>query len=120
ANQIAPTLVGGSRKHGGPDLGPTRARQAWDRLGVDGIGLANSLPDAKFTGKPKLTVAQAAMLQGFPAEWEIHGLKTSAYRQVGNAFPPPVAEALGVAIVSAFVAADAAAEQPASQSPRSV
>lgn len=31
ANQIAPTLVGGSRKHGGPDLGPTRARQAWAR-----------------------------------------------------------------------------------------
>ena len=26
ANRIAPTLVGGSKKHGGPDLGPTRAR----------------------------------------------------------------------------------------------
>ena len=25
ADAIAPTLVGGSRKHGGPDLGPTRA-----------------------------------------------------------------------------------------------
>ena len=29
ANKIAPTLVGGSKKHGGPDLGPTRARSAW-------------------------------------------------------------------------------------------
>ena len=29
ANEIAPTLVGGSHKHGGPDLGPTRARKAW-------------------------------------------------------------------------------------------
>src|SRR5262245_48417681 len=29
ANTIAPTLVGGSHKHGGPDLGPTRARKAW-------------------------------------------------------------------------------------------
>ena len=29
ANKIAPTLVGGSKKHGGPDLGPTRARNAW-------------------------------------------------------------------------------------------
>lgn len=35
ANQIAPTLVGGSKKHGGPDLGPTRARRAWGTLGVD-------------------------------------------------------------------------------------
>ena len=29
ANGVGPTLVGGSRKHGGPDLGPTRAREAW-------------------------------------------------------------------------------------------
>jgi len=36
ANSIAPTIVGGSRKHGGPDLGPTRARADWLRLGVEG------------------------------------------------------------------------------------
>src|SRR5207248_1749118 len=41
---IGPTLVGGSRKHGGPDLGPTRAREAWLRLGVDGKGLADAPP----------------------------------------------------------------------------
>ena len=35
ANEIAPTLVGGSKKHGGPDLGPTRAKKAWAALGVD-------------------------------------------------------------------------------------
>jgi DNA (cytosine-5)-methyltransferase 1 len=116
ANQIAPTLVGGSRKHGGPDLGPTRARAAWARMGVDGLGLANGLPDADFQGKPKLTVSQAAMLQGFPAHWEIFGRKTSAYRQVGNAFPPPVAQALGIAISDAFVAADAVARKALSTS----
>ena len=44
ANGIGPTLVGGSRKHGGPDLGPTRAREAWLRLGVDGKGLADAPP----------------------------------------------------------------------------
>ncbi len=27
ANAIAPTIVGGSKKHGGPDLGPTRAKR---------------------------------------------------------------------------------------------
>src|SRR5262249_46301936 len=41
ANEIAPTLVGGSHKHGGADLGPTRAKQAWKQLGVDGMGLAD-------------------------------------------------------------------------------
>lgn len=107
ADQIAPTLVGGSRKHGGPDLGPTRARRAWDRLGVNGLGLADSVPAPDFVGKPKLTVSQAAMLQGFPADWVIYGRKTSAYRQVGNAFPPPVAEAVGKAIIQAFEASNA-------------
>ena len=41
ADRIAPTLVGGSKKHGDPDLGPTRARNAWAELGVDGRGIAN-------------------------------------------------------------------------------
>ena len=39
ANAIAPTVVGGSKKHGGPDLGPTRSRKAWAELGVDGLGI---------------------------------------------------------------------------------
>jgi DNA (cytosine-5)-methyltransferase 1 len=39
-----------------------------------------------------------ARLQGFPDSWEFAGRKTAAYRQVGNAFPPPVARALGAAI----------------------
>jgi DNA (cytosine-5)-methyltransferase 1 len=43
-----------------------------------------------------------SLLQGFPAGWVFWGLKTSAYRQVGNAFPPPVARALGHAIRSAL------------------
>ena len=103
ATRIAPTLVGGSKKHGGPDLGPTRAKEAWRRLGVDGLGLADAPPPPGFAGMPRLTVEMTAVLQGFdPAEWEIHGRKTNAYRQVGNAFPPPVAEAFGVRIREAL------------------
>jgi DNA (cytosine-5)-methyltransferase 1 len=37
----------------------------------------------------------AAALQGFPRDWVFMGGKTHAYRQVGNAFPPPVAKAVG-------------------------
>lgn len=95
ASQIAPTLVGGSKKHGGPDLGPTRAKQSWAVLGVDGKGLADAEPSAEFDGMPRLTVRMAARIQGFPDDWQFSGKKTAAYRQVGNAFPPPVAMAVG-------------------------
>lgn len=98
ANTIAPTLVGGSKKHGGADLGPTRAKASWAKLGVDGKGLADEPPQPGFTGMPRLTVDMAAQVQGFPADWHITGRKTSAYRQVGNAFPPPVAKAVGLKI----------------------
>jgi DNA (cytosine-5)-methyltransferase 1 len=100
ANNIAPTIVGGSKKHGGADLGPTRAKAAWERLGVNGKGVADEAPGPDFPehGLPKLTVRMVARIQGFPDEWEITGRKTAAYRQVGNAFPPPVAQAFGIAI----------------------
>ncbi|HYB89032.1 MAG TPA: DNA cytosine methyltransferase [Streptosporangiaceae bacterium] len=104
ASKIAPTIVGGSKKHGGPDLGPTRARAAWRELGVDGLGIADDIPGPDFpSGRaPKLTVGMVARLQGFPDSWQITGRKTAAYRQVGNAFPAPVARALGTAIAAAL------------------
>ncbi|GAA3788814.1 DNA cytosine methyltransferase [Qipengyuania pelagi] len=94
ADDIAPTLVGGSKKHGGPDLGPTRARRAWATLGVEGKSLANEAPPPDFVGMPRLTLRMTARLQGFPDTWQFHGTKTTRYRQIGNAFPPPVAKAV--------------------------
>ncbi|GAA3770199.1 DNA cytosine methyltransferase [Streptomyces phyllanthi] len=113
---VAPTLVGGSKKHGGADLGPTRAKKAWGALGVDAMGVANDEaemvdPDrdlGTLDRGPKLTVEQAAIIQGFPEEsdgslaWKFHGGKTARYRQVGNAFPPPVAHAVGECIKEAL------------------
>ena len=99
---IAPTLVGGSKKHGGPDLGPTRARKAWAQLGVEGRTIADAAPSADFVGMPRLTVRMAARLQGFPDLWKFWGKKTTSYRQVGNAFPPPVAAAVGKQIIEAL------------------
>lgn len=99
ANKVAPTLVGGSKKHGGPDLGPVRARNAWREMGVDGSGVANSAPEESFTGLPKLTPRMMARLQGFPDDWEFDRYKTASCRMIGNAFPPPVARAIGMQIV---------------------
>lgn len=108
ASGIGPTIVGGSKKHGGADLGPTRAKRAWDALGVDGRGIANSPPSSDAppasVSRPRLTIEMVARLQGWTEadSWEFAGRKTSQYRQIGNAFPPPVARAVGSSIVSAL------------------
>lgn len=94
ADEIAPTIVGGSKKHGGPDLGPTRAKRAWAALGVNGKSIADEVPGPDFQGMPRLTTRMVARLQGFPDDWQFAGRKTAAYRQIGNAFPPPVAQAV--------------------------
>lgn len=104
ADEIAPTIVGGSKKHGGPDLGPTRARQAWAALGVNGKSIAEEAPEPDFDGTPRLTVRMVARLQGFPDAWQFAGRKTAAYRQVGNAFPPPVAQAVASNLRAAITA----------------
>jgi DNA (cytosine-5)-methyltransferase 1 len=106
ADRIAPTIVGGSKKHGGGDLGPTRAKRAWADLGVDGLGIADAAParDADPALRPRLTCEMVTRLQGWRDEWgwQFSGRKTARYRQIGNAFPPPVAEALGTAIRAAL------------------
>ncbi|MEU2200616.1 DNA (cytosine-5-)-methyltransferase [Isoptericola sp. NPDC019482] len=108
ADGIAPTIVGGSKKHGGADLGPTRAKRAWEALGVDGLGVSDTPPTSEHPVNwvPKLTTEMVARIQGWGPEpeyeWVFTGRKTSRYRQIGNAFPPPVARAVGGAIASAL------------------
>jgi len=112
ADRPAPTLVGGSRNRGGADLGPTGAKRKWETMGVNAHSMADEVPGPDFVWDPargrdgmvKLTVEQAALLQGFPSSWEITGRKTARYRQIGHATPPPVAEALGRAIATALAA----------------
>ena len=72
AKSIAPTIVGGSKKHGGADLGPTRAKEAWLRLGVDGKGIADEAPGADY-----LTITS----HGLQTKW-LHGCKGSI--QIGS------------------------------------
>ena len=104
AASIAPTLVGGSKLHGGPDLGPSRAKQRWKELGIDGMGIADFAPGRDFplNAHPRLTIRMAARIQSFPDDWVFMGGKTASYRQIGNAFPPLVARAVGVSVWSAI------------------
>lgn len=113
ANEVAPPIVGGATGRGGADLGPTRSKDIWARLGVNGNSIADDVPGPDFvmrmsddprdrSGLPKLTVPQVAVLQGFPEDWTITGGKTARYRQIAQAFPPPLAAALGSKIAQAL------------------
>jgi len=104
ASRPGPTIVGGSKKHGGADLGPTRAKEAWAKLGIDGMAIALQPPDDMFPmdGLPQLTNGMVAIIQGFPRAWRFSGKKTAVYRQIGNAFPPPMAKAIGLSIIKAL------------------
>lgn len=106
ADGVAPTVVGGSKKHGGADLGPTRAKRAWLDLGVDGMGIADHRPVERTPANqlPRLTNEMVALIQGWKPEdgWSFTGRKTAVYRQIGNAFPPPVAAAVGASIATAL------------------
>lgn len=110
ANHVAPTIVGGSKNHGGADLGPTRTKRQWMELAVNAHSLGNDVPDQDFVldrelgreGLPKLTIEQVMKLQGLPDDWEVAGGKTARYKQVAQAFPPPLAEALGRQVAAAL------------------
>jgi DNA (cytosine-5)-methyltransferase 1 len=110
ADTVAPTLVGGSWNRGGADLGPTGSKRAWARLGIDGGTLGDLVPGPDFQWDPhggreslvRITVTQAAVLQGFPLDWRFAGRKTARYRQIGHATPPPLGRALGEAVRSAL------------------
>ncbi|MGW7362339.1 DNA cytosine methyltransferase [Streptomyces sp. NPDC054841] len=110
ATSVAPTLVGGSKVHGGPDFGPSGTKARWRRMGVYTKSFGNEPPGPDFRWDPSLgddglvriTVDQTAILQGFPEDWHFAGGKTARYRQVGNAVPPAVGEALGRAVVNAL------------------
>ncbi|MFI7534368.1 DNA cytosine methyltransferase [Streptosporangium sp. NPDC049376] len=110
ATRVAPTIVGGSKKHGGADLGPTRTKRQWMELAVNGHGIGNDVPPPDFEfdpslgrdGVPKLTVDQVMLLQGLPADWTVTGGKTARYKQVAQAVPPPLAEAVGKQIAAAL------------------
>ncbi|MGW5634093.1 DNA cytosine methyltransferase [Streptomyces sp. NPDC003832] len=111
ACEPAPLIMGGATGRGGADLGASRAKSIWARWGVYGGSIGDAVPGPDFRlnhgieprfGLPRLTVDQVALLQGFAPDWKIVGRKTSAYRQISQTTPPPVAAALGHRIALAL------------------
>ena len=112
----ATTITSGGADTGGAELFPARARATLDRERVHQrwteqrpsptiVGSFHPEVVAKPAyrmhtsrqneeGSVTVTVAEAGILQGFPPHYPWTGSMTSQYRQVGNAFPPPVAQAV--------------------------
>jgi DNA (cytosine-5)-methyltransferase 1 len=53
-----------------------------------------------------LTLREAALLQTFPLTYSFHGSYQAVERQIGNAVPPRLAEALGLVVATMLAAAD--------------
>lgn len=53
----------------------------------------------------RLAIAELAAIQAFPASWTLSGDIESQHRQIGNAVPPPLAEAVARSVMTALRAA---------------
>lgn len=94
--QLLPEAMGGAYTSGGGKVGFYR-RLAWDKPSPT----VTTSPAQKATDmchpahdRP-LSVRECARLQGFPDDWEFMGSLSDQYRQIGNAVPVQLGEALG-------------------------
>ncbi len=74
--------------------------------GFDSTGLPERAPTAEEASVegflPSLTMRMRARIQDFPDNWEFCGGRQAAARQIGNAVPPRMATAIGLALYSAI------------------
>lgn len=80
-----------------------------DRWRVEGFDLSSfadeppSVADASHSDfKPRFTLEMLACAQGFPSKWGFHAEGGGNFDMVGDAFPPVMAKAVGLAIYTAL------------------
>lgn len=99
--EVAEKYMGASYKSGGGKRGMAR-RISWDE---PSLTLTTS-PAQKQTERchpdetRPFTIREYARIQSFPDDWEFMGSIGSQYKQIGNAVPVNLAEAIGNAVVA--------------------
>lgn len=80
-------------------------RMEWNEIAPTITARFDSFTRGKF-GHPEdlrtISLREGAILQGFPLKYQFVGTKVSVARQIGNAVPPLLAEALGKSILQAY------------------
>jgi DNA (cytosine-5)-methyltransferase 1 len=93
---------------------PSTTIRAGGGYGPRGDHLAGFHPPIHPWRPRQLTVREAARLQSFPDDWILKGSKTAQGRQIGNAVPVRLAEAIGTQVVAMLrEMEDVASEQTA-------
>ena len=72
-----------------------------ETIAAPGWRTSDDGPRQNAPGSVRVTVEQAAVLQGFPPDHPWQGSKTARFRQVGDAVPPPVAAAVVAPLLDA-------------------
>ena len=93
---------------------PSTTIRAGGGYGPKGDHLAGFHPPIHPWQPRQLTVREAARIQSFPDDWDLKGSKTAQGRQIGNAVPVKLGEAIArhvVSLLSAQGDAQAAAER---------
>ncbi|MBN7457561.1 DNA cytosine methyltransferase [Mycobacteroides abscessus] len=98
---LAPGEVDPNYRRGRLDYDkPSVTIRAGGGYGPRGDHLAGFHPPIHPTQPRQLTVREAARLQSFPDEWILQGSKTAQGRQIGNAVPVKLAEAIARHVVA--------------------
>ena len=100
ANGHHPNHVGipGARSYPGHTGSPWDQPAKTLKAGVHGVPGGENMLRGDDEEVRYFTVHEAALLQGFPSDYEFIGSRSEAMRQIGNAAPTPVCNAIATAI----------------------
>jgi DNA (cytosine-5)-methyltransferase 1 len=91
-------------------LSSVSAQKVWEKLKIWPNGVASNREQAHlFVPKNhhfRLSVADCAILQGFPDSWQISGAVYMALGQIGNAVSPPMAYRVAASVGQALCSSD--------------
>lgn len=90
-----------SRPGGADRAGRSFRRLEWDKPSPT-VAYGHREIHVHPEGRRRISIFEAMLLQGFPADFVLEGTLSSQVEQVSNAVPPPLAQSLATAIAAAI------------------